>query len=743
MSNQTFKESVEQKIRESASLVEALESVGAMYGIPAENIIVDDRLNGIRVQGDTILAPDRSNASANTQSIVCAIGAVLDNISQRIDQKLNAYQALQIQQNKKLASQKTPDPSKGEVAGRFFDDNGGEIIAYSSGLVDMDSTPEASRKVAELRASKQIPDYVAEPDKAAQQSSSYFTDEDDIMKGVPTQNELKINLAKAENNIASQIHESADIMHMIDEFDGTTTLGYDLLQSQGFDYVKPTHALIQEAADSLSSAMANTNVSDSARDTVTAADVQHMRFDNTKIIDAIRMMNAAFDKIYGDRENIKQIEPRMIMHTREWKEAIHDLEYQFNCALNINYKPHAGSNVGTYGSTATRRPRMKISKSKGFQLGHMVIHIDIEGKFLDEMMTKRDKKLFGQSMISVFLHEIFHNIIWAMEQYDSTFIATMSTTMMLATSTPNVKARRTIFTNYVNSIRSFDGKALNRSAKRKMIKDLMYISATQYNAKMLKQVQDDVNSGKLEKNPDIEAYIKKLEETCRRDQETMEKNTKRAESTVRRIVNKVSSILSLVSFIACAASAFFVIPLVVFGGIALLSGHGMTLEEYEKYLKEYLNTPNKTEYYCDLFAAIYNLPVTFLLGPSGKSAVRANDIDEEQLKKMTELEKEISQRFFSSYPTDEERCYASLIIAKKTLESGVELDPSIKDYLEWIVKNYSNLENVGIRENYNGAVFNPEEADSLDDHIQRIIDTGAVKVVEQYAPRISKKTRIN
>ena len=64
------KEAVEAAINKSKTLVEALESVAAMYQIPSENIIVDDRVNSIRVTGDSIITPDRNNPSANTKAIV-------------------------------------------------------------------------------------------------------------------------------------------------------------------------------------------------------------------------------------------------------------------------------------------------------------------------------------------------------------------------------------------------------------------------------------------------------------------------------------------------------------------------------------------------------------------------------------------------------------------------------------------------------------------------------------------------
>ena len=84
-----IKSKVERAVSESGDLISALECVGAMYGIPATNIIADDTISGIRVVNDNIIAPPLVKANGNTKPIMCAIGSVLDYISQRIDDKLN------------------------------------------------------------------------------------------------------------------------------------------------------------------------------------------------------------------------------------------------------------------------------------------------------------------------------------------------------------------------------------------------------------------------------------------------------------------------------------------------------------------------------------------------------------------------------------------------------------------------------------------------------------------------------
>ncbi len=694
MKQQTFKEAVENKIKQSSSLIAALESVAAMYGIPAENIVVDDRLNSIQVQGDTILAPDRPNPGQNTQSIVCAIGAVLDYISQRIDKKLDAFQADQIAKNQQQPVVPAPSPA----------------------------------------------DVPIEPNIDA--TATYFTDEDDVMQNVPSTQNIQQALAKAETNIPKQINESALMVDLVDRFHGTTTLGYDLLQHQGFDFVRPTNKFIQEA--------------DEGESNSSMKQIQHMKFDNTKILDAIKMFNEAYATTLdpnhkddtpietreipigdGDTVTVKtpakqigNVHVKRLMNTPEWKMGIRKLEEQFECKLRIEYNPEAHTNMGTYVDPYQKREKLTISKSKGFQLSHMKINIVIEGKMMDVFIRQRDKQLFGQSLVSVFLHEIFHNIVAMLRQYDYDFITSMSATMMIASSTRSVKARRAIFSNYVKSLRSIDGKKVNMFERKRLIKQLLYISAMQYDQNQLKALKKELDSGTAT-NDTIDKYIAAMEKA-------IEKEKKRREMRDKPFFKALSTFLIIAGVITALIGVGFIL-LFAWWFSPL---NGMSASEYEKWLKKYLEKPDKEEYYCDLFAGVYNIPVTFLLGgttmTNGKTASR---IDNERLKKLASLEKEVAQMIFSTYPTDEERCYASVRIAKNALEANPDMDPALKEYLEWIIENYKNLEDIGIKEDYNAGAFNPQEAEDLDAHIQRIIDHGDVNVTESAKPFLSKRNR--
>ena len=711
------KESVEKVIKESSSLVEALESVAAMYQIPAENIVVDDRAKSIRVTGDSIVTPDRPNPSANTKAIVCAIGAVLDNISQRIDQKLNTYQNDQITQNKLTANQKTPDPSKGEVVGRFYDANGEEIIAYSSGLVDSACTPAANAKVKELRDTKQIPDFVSEPDKP---SNSYFTDEeDDIMKDVKTNDQIKFDIDQHQRDIAKQIGESAYFMDLIDKFEGTTTLGYDLLRSQGFDYVEETHAMIQEAV--------------SKGHPPSSADLKHMRFDNKNLMKAISLFNAA-------RLSFMTTEPtlRDICRNDKFKEGIKYIEKQFDCHLAIRFydvKDESGNDV-TDGYTSIyndiNQP-ITVSKSKGFQLHGTPIDIDLGGKIFKINPANKNRELFGQSVLAIILHEIWHNISASIRKDTDEFIFTLSSAMMLASSTDNMKNRRIIISNAVNALGSFDGQKMNRLAKRKFAKRLMVVAATKFEANRMKAIEQDLSDKDLE---DIDKLIQKMEDYVK-------KNTPKKESKKKSSVKIIGGgLLYFLGYIFAMISVFqgFKIRTVI-GCItaitgAIIGGTASANVSYTSAIEKWLKTTDKEEYYADLFSSMYGVPNLFGLGDPLKG-ITANKLDKDRLQKLTNLERELGKLCFDPHPSSEERSYASMKVAKQLLDSKEKLDPAVKKYCEWIVANYSSLEDTNLKEVFSSNIFDPKEAEDLDKHLQSIVDNNNITVTE--SARISKK----
>ena len=330
-----IKNKVEKAVSESGDLISALECVGAMYGIPATNIIADDTVSSIRVVNDNIIAPPLEKANGRTKPIMCAIGSVLDYISQRIDDKLNEYQMNNISQGRIQSSISQANPSKGKVIGRYVDDEGGEILAYNTGLVDMPNTDAGRKKVAELRASKEIPQFDPSPNPRSTTPTYFSEDEDDISTGVDMSagsDEVATNTEPVEtNDVADAIQESAYHLRMISKFNNTTHLGYDLLTKHGFDYIKPIDSVVMESETSSSS---NNNDKEKKKK-IHIEDIKYMKFDNTNILKAVEYFNAARAEQANVRNGKMDIE--RFINSRNYEKAIDCLNKQFDCRINLRF----------------------------------------------------------------------------------------------------------------------------------------------------------------------------------------------------------------------------------------------------------------------------------------------------------------------------------------------------------------------------------------------------------------------
>lgn len=694
------KSDIEKIISESTDMITALESVGAMYCIPSTHMLVGDTgAKSLRVVEDHIITPP--DVKPNTKAIVCAIGGVLDHISQRIDEKLNHYQNDNIQKGRIDEHIKTDaNPSKGRVISRYVDDNGDEILVYDSGLVDMASTKEAIAKVSQLRHDMKIPNPTL---VKSIKRSTYFNDEDDI--SVPEPRPERLNPDTDKIDMEEITSESATLIDMIAHFNDTTHLGYDWLQEDGFDFVKPTDMMIQE-----------TDEDQDVQHTKPASkpnDVKYMKFDNTHIIKAIGYFNKAREE-QGDKEN-GHWDVSAFINSDNYKKAINELEKQFDCKLNVRFfNDNAQHNNLSTPIMNNIKQNFHISKSKGFQLHGTPIDIFIMNKALDEEMSKdTNKKLFGQFVCAGLCHEIFHNIISVIRHNNYTFTYSLMSAMSLASSAPNAKSRRIAFEKYVDTLEAA-GIKLSNSQRKKLIKDLCYIS-TSNDETLLNKLKNRLEKVDTISDADKEMmqYIKALEKV----NETYTKLEKKSQKARKhkgffKTVHVIGAILTCTGIGALAG-----IPMMTTGSDPL------------KYHDKYLNSKNKEEFYCDLFAGIYQLPLTFLVGFK-KRSFTVNQISEARLDKIANLEKRVMMFAQSTYPTLSERNYAAMTIAKNILENNTDIDPAIKEYCEWIVSNYSNILTTNIGNNYNSVTFNPEEAKDLDKHIQSLIDHNDITVTE-------------
>ena len=466
-------EKITKAINESPDLISALECVGAMYGIPATNIISDDAATGISVRNDNIIAPPIPNPVKQTKPIIQAIGTVLDYISQRIDDKLDNMQMDNIKQGRINDSIANANPAKGKCIGRYEDDEGGEILAYDTGLVDAPNTPAAMAKLAELRKTDQIPSIDPSSDRPSKVAGlSYFTDDDDITANVDmapdTSPDATVNTTTPDietNDVAEQIQESFYHLNMISKFNNTTHLGYDLLQKHGFDYVKKMDSIIMEAksddndeekSDNKDDKKSNDKGKDSgdssdSKTKLKVEDFKHMKFDNTNILKAVDHFNKAREEQISAKNG--KIDLEKLVNDPNFSKGITCLDKQFDCHISlkmIKSKKYAGDNCATE-IIPNIKNKISVSKSKGFQLNGLSIDIVHFHRHF-EAMAPEDPSLFGQTVVSTLCHEIFHNIAAALHYEAAKNSAAFAMTMQMASSVKSPKEKRVIITNYVDSL---------------------------------------------------------------------------------------------------------------------------------------------------------------------------------------------------------------------------------------------------------------------------------------------------
>lgn len=708
-----IKSKVGKAVSESADLIAALECVGAMYGIPASNIIADPDATGIRVNNDNIIAPPIS-AKNQTKPIVQAVGSVLDYISQRIDDKLNAYQLDNIEQGRIEDSIKNnANPMKGKVIGRYEDDEGGEILAYDTGLVDMPNTDAARAKVTELRASNTIPTF--DPNIGSKKpGDEYFNDEDDISDGVEMEassTEAADKLELEENDIAKNIQESAYHVRMCAKLGDTTHLGYDLLQKHGFDFVKPIDSIVMEAS---------TDDDSKSKKKVKTTDIKYMKFDNKNILKAVDYFNTARE----NQENSNKLNLKEFFNDPNFDKAVDCLNKQFDCRINlrmIETKP------GNYENAATQiyreiKKNLTISKSKGFQLGGAPIEIFVYNHYL-ESSSPNDIELFGQTMVSTICHEIFHNIASVIRYNNAQAGMSLTMTLSLAAAAKTPKDKRTIITNYVDTLDELSGnKFIDKAAKKKLIKQLIAVSVIENNEDAAKAVG---NSDKY-----INDLIKKYKKIAYA-------NSPSAKRYIFPTIMTAAGVLCIV--LGPSAAIGGGIAASALGGMWIMSRGAIDLALIDV-ANKYGSAKLYEEYFCDLFAGMYKLPKFFFVGPS-KNKYVANDFSTEQLKELAKAEAQCHKALFTRYPTALERSHAGVTIAKQLLEQK-DLEPQVKKYCQWVVDNFSSVHNTDIKTIYNKTTFDPKEAENLDKHLEDLIKDNNITLTESFQQWINSDEEI-
>lgn len=724
------KNEVLNKIEECNNMTTALESVAAMYCIPSSYIVEDPVTDRIAVTKGHIVVPSNTTAkpSDNAKSIIQAVGAVLDYISQRADDKLDNFQAEKIRDGvNRDKINDAIDSSRGKVFASRIDGNGDPVIVYDNGSAEVPNTEEGHKTFDSIPNKPEF--------KESNEYGGYWKPEDDIMEGVdedslgdngadgidvpePSQQdykaaessgadpgtEMSIGDGITETDIAADIQEAGYLIDALSAYNNTRHLGYDIMQEQGFSFVKPCDFFVESAAKKRNRE-------------VTSFGIEHMKFDNTQLLKAIGLMNDVRKEQNGAKGRINL--ETLINHPK-WQQAIDCLNKQFNARLNVRFIKNKSARNSEFTMIFNDiKTHLSISKSKGFQLGGLPIDIFILNTALDEDAPD-DTSLFGQHVVSVLCHEIFHNIMAVLKSKEAQFTASLMETMMLAKDIPSAKNRRKLVTNFVNTLEEFGGTKLNPITKRSLVKHLTYLSTICHDEQAVREYEEAI---KNKKPVGIEDQIKKLEKRVR-------KLKVHTYGPGRYFIPAAMTVGSIIGVAAgTSATPMFGIMLGISAMTLGSTAVGQIAEIHAINKFKSGEVKNYEEHWCDMFAACYNLPVTFFMVGKPRSGA-ANDYALEELKRYNELEREAMQLAMIKYPTISERNQAAAKYAKKTLASKAKLDPAIKKYLEWIVSNYSKTLDMDIDEIYSNGTFDPKTAEDLDKHIEKLIGSANINVTE-------------
>lgn len=777
-----FKDEYQEKIVESVNnvidkcpnLIVALESIGAMYCIPSGHIMRDDDLGTIKVVGCNAIAPGNVSASGNKQAIIRAIGAMLDNKGKDIDHALTQHHAHHAHELFKQAPQFTPNPAKGKVVGRYLDDEDHEILVYDTGMIDCVTCPSTMKKLAELRAQNLIPTgnevgvLQGGCEDCENKQSSYFADMDDISKDVDMSGDVKTaeptemtsqptNDNFGSTDISSSINESAVLVEASDVFENTHNLGHELLTLQGFDFVKPT--IFKELADETESNEDKPNTKDEPiidkKDEETIAggginprEFEFMRFDNKHIISAVKLINDWVEK--RGAAGIGDIPFDDLYKSDEFSFAVDELSEQFDARIRVHYRPSLGENnvYTTCDETqASQLRKLKISKSKGFQFSGNPINIYIIGKHSIRDFSLGKVEFTGQTIVSILLHEIFHNAMWVWKINDTEFSASFAITLQLAQQTKSARKRRKIITNYVNMLDKYYGCDLNTVKRKILVKRLTALTAMGEPSKM-KKLKDKLTKTLGEHKRDNKEAIPDQDviDTINMYEKYMkkyEKHLKKKTCILNMILGTAGIVGSVFLFKAGESKngkgSGFGLELAgaltgLTGTALLVSGITATLERslIKEARKNYESSRDLEEQWCDMFAAMYKLPVTFKISTAnGKRTYTDDQVSKDIIEKFNKIDIDIHKLILDCHPSGTERNYQAVKISKALLEEKDLLNPEIQKYLEWISEAYKHTgDNEDIENIYNKSVFDPKAADSLDEHLAHLIEVTDAPLTE-------------
>jgi hypothetical protein len=371
--------------------------------------------------------------------------------------------------------------------------------------------------------------------------------------------------------------------------------------------------------------------------------------DTTHLSNAIKMFNefaadAGFEPNPESENKDLGEYIKSLIQPEKVREVLNEIEKQFNCKIEFIERKNVGGATLVHKNKAGEM-NITFNKQRGFDLGGAKIMLITDTLFPIESAPKG---IAGQMFCSIICHEIFHNIANLINIYNSKIYNAIFKALSTAMGAVNtVKA-------LIQAILGIYTLTLGLSFKddEKTNKRFAYVIANFDNKQ---KMTDFVNKIK---NNDDESLL-----------ENIDVDGNEAYSKLDAFAYNLSAFMQSSEF-SIVKSAIFAILCrynFILGGMYAISTLYISIYGIKNINMEKTNE----ETMCDMCAAIYKLPVHL----QDVSKLREN-------KSMRNL---LSNKF-DVHSATFDRQTVSLGLAKEILNSGEQLDPEVKKYLEFIVE---------------------------------------------------------
>lgn len=467
------------------------------------------------------------------------------------------------------------------------------------------------------------------------------------------------------------------------------------------------------------------------------------KFENNHILNAIKLFNEAYQEIPFENTNFDEVKqkqergelnfkgtyaphidyPENLINAVErcfrnksgpFSKGLEELEKQFDCVFDMYVSRKQGT--GTFISKFNTNPgKLTVSRTKGFQLGGLKMTINVNPK---QMLSfaPADHKLFGQSLTSTLLHEIYHNIVHMIDVRNIKLHDDIKTSIKTLEEVDTLDKARAKINSFIN--RFIDAFCIKKTDinEERAIKRLYVLSQIQDNPAAMKKFEEDVKNNQDQTNneKEIDTYIEKL-------------NKLQNFIKIRKVTKMVTAACTIL--LAAVGFAFGNTVAAVVGTVGLVI---MSLGILMKKVCSFLGiAPSiQEEYFCDLFAAMYKLPIHMT---SYNRQIALNKNNSEKMTKIRKKDQSLSKMIKDVHPTTFDREVTSYKIAKQLLESDEKLSKEVRDYLQYIVNLHDGIEDIKSPDSKTQAKkLDPEAAKDLQKTLQDFIAKTGATVTESF-----------